>query len=203
MIINNSHSKFIVIEGVDGVGKTTIAQKISEYMPAQYYKTPPMFFEQFAMENAQSRQSLRQFIDEMAYSMPQARYLAYLFGLLKSSQEIEYLLQNGSVICDRYLSSTLAYHWTLDNTLQGANLDWLSILKPDFEVLLTIYDNKEYRRRLGERVNLTRKLRLEEDTAYMMQVQETFLKMNLVEVNVDGRLVDEIARLILEKIAAI
>jgi thymidylate kinase len=143
-------------------------------------------------------QSLRTFIDELAFTLPHARFLFYLLGLVKATQEIQDLLLSGHVVADRYLSSTLAHHWAIDPNLKKADLSWLSILKPDLEFLLVIHDRKEHERRISERTGVRSDFLLESDRDYLFQVQEQFIELNLIQVDVSHRsveiIVDELVK---------
>lgn len=193
---NKRPRRFIVIEGIDGVGKTTIATQLCESLGYKYYKTPPAIIESFNSPLNESCQSLRGFVDKLAYISPQARYLFYLFGLVVASKEIEEILCNYHVVCDRYMASTLAYHWALDPQLENANVNWVSVVRPDFEFLLTIYDEKEHKRRLRERGNPQSDLLLEQNQTFLLQVQERFKKMGLIEIDVSNISINSVVEII-------
>jgi thymidylate kinase len=109
---------FVVFEGIDGSGKTTISKIISEKLEWQYYRTPPIPFENIRTE-----------IDKSCN--PHSRFLFYLSSVCYASDEIKKLLRINSVVCDRYLYSTLAYHYALENSLRNIDLSNLDILRPD------------------------------------------------------------------------
>lgn len=115
--------KFIVFEGLSGVGKTTIAQTIkSAWTNGAYYKTPPELF-----------RILRDEVDEK-YST-KSRFHFYLAGLAQASEEIKELTDSGvDVFCDRYLQTTICWHKTLgyDGTKYVPPL-----FMPDLSVLVT------------------------------------------------------------------
>lgn len=89
---------FVALEGLEGVGKTTLGKLVAKRLPATYLKSPPE-----AMNGA------RGFVAEQ--SNPHCSFYFYLSSLYGMQSDIEVGLQNqGSVVADRYLGSTIAYH---------------------------------------------------------------------------------------------
>jgi len=116
---------FIVIEGLDGTGKSTIAQHLSKELRGFNYKTPPAPFNLF-----------RNIIDKSQNTV--TRFLYYLDSVLYASFEIEKLLEKNHVICDRYYISTLAYHYAIDPELRHYRFERVldRVIKPDFTFFL-------------------------------------------------------------------
>lgn len=89
-------NKFIVIEGLDYVGKTTIVSLLAERLNGITYKTPPNFF-----------QKIRRMVN---LRNPKFRFYFFLTSLLLASLEIIFLKKRQHIICDRYIYTTMAYH---------------------------------------------------------------------------------------------
>ena len=88
---------FIALEGLEGVGKTTIGQLAAEKIGATYIKSP-----------SPELNPVRGFV---AASMePLANFYFYLSGLIILQKKIHDALKSGPVIIDRYIDSTIAYH---------------------------------------------------------------------------------------------
>ena len=87
---------FLVVDGLDGVGKSTVVQLLSERLGAITYKTPPKIF-----------RLLKKII---SLKNPKFRFWFYLISLIWASIEIRILKKCHSVICDRYICTTIAYH---------------------------------------------------------------------------------------------
>lgn len=127
--------KLIVFDGCDGVGKTSCALALAKEMDAMYYKTPPKIFDSIRVE-------IESFND---YDL---RFHFYLTAMLYAAKEIEALLKNTSVICDRYIYSTIAYHRAI-GIKTPENLEKL-FPQPDYAFLLHAQD-EVIKKRLSER----------------------------------------------------
>lgn len=115
---------FIVLEGIDCTGKSTVCRLLARHMDATDYATPPR-------EIAERRE----LIDRDA--TPEDHYAFYVHGNMLASAEIEsYLLEGKRVICDRYWLTTLVYHRAMGMSV-SAN-DFCRLRQPDLTVLLTV-----------------------------------------------------------------
>jgi dTMP kinase len=111
--------KFIVIEGVDGTGKSTVASLLAKMLGAKTVKTPlPPMLEQ------------RRYYDEEV--PPLARFLFYLNGNVVVSDLVRQLLASTDVVCDRYLESTICFHKAMGVDTNFVDFTKIPILKPDY-----------------------------------------------------------------------
>ena len=87
---------FIVVEGVDGVGKSTIVKKVANSLGARAIATPGGIWRKYRslVENAH----------------PTIRFLYYVISNHFSSFVIRRMLKESHVICDRFSHSTKAHH---------------------------------------------------------------------------------------------
>lgn len=93
----SSKNRFICFEGVDGAGKTTLAKLVAEELGYQYYASPPQIILP---------------IREVIYKYSnRVRVQYYELGNLITSEEVNHILDTESVVVDRYIYSTLAYHF--------------------------------------------------------------------------------------------
>lgn len=113
---------FICLEGVDCVGKTTVAQALAAELGAAYYKSPGGDYAE------------RRFEVDRSYA-PRERYLFYRDAVRYDSATIMELLKESSVVCDRYIYSTFAVHAALDPSLQTL-FESTNVLLPDHVFLL-------------------------------------------------------------------
>jgi thymidylate kinase len=90
-----SQSKFLVIEGCNGVGKSTIAEYLCARAGASTFHYPPEF--------VSFRRDVH--LDELA---PLPRLVYYLAATLHLSDLVRAQLTQSHVVCDRYLASPLS-----------------------------------------------------------------------------------------------
>jgi len=91
-----SQSKFLVIEGCNGVGKTTITEYLIARVGASSFHYPPEF--------VSFRRDVH--LDQAVAPLPRLTY--YLAATLHLSDLVRTQLKLGHVICDRYLASPLS-----------------------------------------------------------------------------------------------
>lgn len=94
---SNNPNRFIVVEGISGSGKTKISKMLAQQLHARYYATPSGLFRRVRQE-ADSTLSL------------EARFLFYLASITHASSEISQILEEQTVVCDKYVWSTVCYH---------------------------------------------------------------------------------------------
>lgn len=116
---------FIALEGLSGVGKTIVGKMLAKRLGAYFYQTP-----------ADSFKAVRKQVDKDITNS--SRFLFYLAGVVESANEIEEILMKKSVVCDRYILSTICYHraaglnFNLPNKLIFSQLP----ITPDYTFLL-------------------------------------------------------------------
>jgi dTMP kinase len=170
---------FIVIEGLDGSGKTTQAVLLAEKL-GKYYKV--------LLTAEPSCGKIGTFLRE-GYLYEEKRLPTEAEGLLFAADRIEHMhnevkpaLDEGKiVICDRYIYSSLAYQGSA-----GLSLEWIKTinaraLQPDFSVFIDVPSHKVIGR-------LQRKKSVMETLENQQKVREVYL--NYVKkgelVRIDG-----------------
>ena len=91
-----SKSRFLVVEGCNGVGKSTIVEHLSTRLDASTFHYPPEF--------VSFRGKVH--LDESVAPLP--RLIYYLGATLHLSDLVRAQLKQGHVVCDRYLASPLS-----------------------------------------------------------------------------------------------
>ncbi|MEU5026019.1 thymidylate kinase [Streptomyces milbemycinicus] len=95
--INSPRGPLVVLEGVSAIGKTTLAQVLTERLGATGLHTLPLPHSGWSpVVNSQLR------------SLPQFAF--YLSGVLHASDSIRLCRSIGPVVADRYISSVIACH---------------------------------------------------------------------------------------------
>ncbi|MEX1258135.1 MAG: hypothetical protein WEG36_11010 [Gemmatimonadota bacterium] len=140
--MNEHPPLFIAIEGIDGVGKTTVGRALAKHMrahgrPAEAWGVPLQPFRRLKRYVATDCDLNTQF-------------LFHLTGVADASRVINTTLSSHTVICARYIHSTLAYHRALGATLQ-IDPGSLGIRWPDIVFYLTAADEHVRRARIARR----------------------------------------------------
>jgi len=126
---------FIAIEGIDGSGKSTQARMLVQWLRKQGRK---------ALKTREPTQSetgelLRSILKKHTEIDPKALTFLFLADRIEHANQIKAELGQGkTVVCDRYMLSTLAYQ-----SAQGLDMEWLKglhegILMPDLTFILDI-----------------------------------------------------------------
>lgn len=179
---------FIAIEGLDGSGKGTVSKKLSKELNCKLYVTPPYPFNQIKID-----------IDKNTNS--EARFFFYLASILHASKEIRQILKRKHVVCDRYIYSTVCYHFALNPNLAYFDIIHLDILRPDF----VFYLNASYEervRRIAKREN--RKIEDVMNDKYgnrdfLFKVEKEYGRFKEInKIDTENRTIDEIVTQIKE-----
>jgi len=160
--MENHHDPIIlIVEGVDCVGKTTLAKAIAEKHGFGYLYTPQTPL-------ATIRKDLE------ALNDPHTRFMYYLTAVIAVQRAIRSSLDAGrSVVIDRYIYSTLVMHQMLGVDTSYVEIGKLPILWPTVSVLLTA-NNETRIQRKNEREGQDYDARIEQSTALLSRAQEAF-----------------------------
>lgn len=172
--------KIIVVEGVDATWKSTLASSLAAECGAVYYKTPwGVTLEQRARF-------------DNPYVPVSERYHFYLEACRKDIESILDMTQWGShVVCDRFLSSTIAHHRAMDDTLDTTEAEGLNLATPKIQILL-IASHATILWRLAWRSEVTR---LEKNSELAIRTQEIFRsQINDLIISTDSYNQDEVLR---------
>ena len=184
---------FVAVEGVDYVGKTTLATKISESTDFLYMKTPPKRYT-----------PLRPLFDNLAETPAMSRFLFYCAGLFESSEEIRTLLsKNVNVITDRYLQSLQFYHEALLDQSLSEFVSQIDFVQPDLILLLNA-NNETLLERASKRGIKQSDYEIEQDERIMTTVTQKYGAIadqpNVCLVNTDGKDIDEVVKECIQQI---
>jgi thymidylate kinase len=177
---------FISLDGVDGVGKTTVAKLFTADESFQYHKSPAGPFAQ-----------LRKEVD--AHASPLERYCFYRLATQFDSAQIIRLLETSSVVCDRYIASTAAYHIAMDARIRVIHND-TGLLKPHFAFLLGAR-SEICDKRILERAKVLSDEKLEGNSILLDRVAEIFMSFGLIYIDTSDITAEEVATAIKHIIA--
>ena len=175
---------FVVIEGVDGTGKSTVAELLANALRGIYFRTPSGPYA-----------TLRRFVDK-GFD-PAIRFRFYLEAVAHASSEIRALIDHRPVVCDRYLRSTLVYHRAL-----GACVDLEpeledALIMPDFEFVLTASSGVR-NERLARRDDRDASDRhIEMNSTFLDRAQEGFLAGEIVALDTSRTAPRELVKMML------
>lgn len=170
-----SKGKFIVIEGLDGSGKSTQINNLAKNLEARgekvYITAEPTEFE----TGAYIRRILSESLSKNMY-LQAALFLAdRLEHITHPEFGINHYLEEGyTVICDRYYYSSFAYQGTATDIdwVMKINLDCNAMITPDLCIFLDVNPDtcKERIDRVREKPEL-----YEKDTELMRKIRKNFL----------------------------
>ncbi len=127
--MNSTLPKLVVIEGVDAVGKTTIARMLEDTFGYTYLYTPQAPFS-----------VIRSLVEEMEDI--NTRFFYYLASVIGVQPQLKSMLSSGKkVVIDRYIYSTIAMHTVLGARVQAVVMRELPIVWPNAGILLTAQAN--------------------------------------------------------------
>lgn len=178
---------FIAIEGLDGTGKSTVCQLLAKRMSAVLLRSGEAV-----------PASLRAEID--ANGSLETRFFMYSFGVASLADQVVNHLQDRTVVVDRWIHSTIAYHRALGSEINQEQFRALLDL-PDYAFSLRASTDTR-RARMAKR-----ELVLPNDELFMnprlaLEVDRTLMTLGCMPLNVDASTPDEVVDTILGHINA-
>lgn len=160
--------RFIVLEGVDGTGKTTLAKRLADLVGDAVVTSEP----------TSGRIGLALRSGELGDIPPAAEALLFAADRAIHTAEIEKVLESGRwVVCDRYMGSTVAYQSA--SMGEDADIEWLigmqknAVIEPDATFLLDM-DPEESLRRVDSRGEDKSRF---EKLDFLRDVRERYLRL--------------------------
>lgn len=179
---------FIVLEGADGTGKSTLATILSKKLGGYAYATPPAKYRQY-----------REQVDREA--TPEQHFAFYRDAVIDASQEIEQLeAENKTVVCDRYWISTVTYHQVM-----GLEIDlkeFSKIKKPDLTILLSASKETQISRMLVRGMSAGDRRMLDEQTKIAQGLFQNlvFTESKFIAINTGAFNVEQCANIAMSTI---
>lgn len=190
--INN---KFIILEGSDGTGKTTICNKIKN-TNIKILKCPSSPYS-----------SIKKMVLEK--NVPYSRLFYFLASNYAISNLVSQVLTTQHVVCDRYFYSTFAYHAALEkkdisDLIEIINYVEKTIIIPDFIFYLKV-DRDIQVKRCKERKDDKLQQGLLLDEEFQKRLEKNYMyfkkkyKTKWIEIDTSEKTIEEINKIILEK----
>ena len=190
---------FIVFEGIDGVGKTTVSRKVAEELESRGMRVK--------VTAEPTHEGIGAFIRSGLSGPISQKTEALLFVADRNDHTekmMDWVSEGYIVLCDRYFSSTVAYQSAkLDG--DSTDFDWLLEINrqfiegPDLTVLLDM-DPHDSMRRVGVRGEEVSKF---ERIDFLEQVRSNYLSLasrygfKVIDANMDA---DSVFKCVMEKI---
>ena len=185
--------KFIVIEGLDATGKSTLVAELVKSLDATLLQCPPRLEAPEFIDG-----DLRSHFDKCPSSQRRAYYRA---ANLIASEQAEVALQAGHVVMDRYWTSTVAFA-ALDND-SDLDQEWQGrypseLRKPDTVILLTV-DEENRSKRMQERGEpvTTEEHNLAADAARRETVLQVYRTFDPIEIDTSDLTPDAVLETVL------
>jgi dTMP kinase len=176
---NMKSNRLIVFEGIDGAGKATQVELLRKRLVASGKKLTVIVSPRYDTPTGKIvKRALEGEFGNFVALSPYLSGLPYLLDFAAERDELVKALEKGMVICDRYISSTLAYHSAkLPQTKQKAFLDFVENLvyrdlhlpKPDLFIYLDVPVSNAQRLMKGKK-----KDQHEKDVGYQKRVADAY-----------------------------
>lgn len=175
-------SVFICIEGIDAAGKTSVSQALAQALGASYYKSPGGPY-------AEARKIVDEVVD------PLTRYFFYRAAVQYDSGAIRNLLKNTSVVCDRYIYSTIVCHAAMDERIQRL-FEVTGLVMPDHVFVLTADEDVRVKR-LVERPTVST---VEHNLALQRKIDKLFRAQGHPVIDTTHTRVEDVVDIILKQL---
>ncbi len=182
-------NKFIVIEGLDATGKSTLVRNLSLALDAHQLFCPPIINIPSIREG-----SVRSHFDSLN---PLQRRAFYRFSNLVASEEVRKMIPSNHVIMDRYWTSTAAFAAMDEGFEHDLALGEYpeEILKPDLLILLKVDEENRLARLQGRgETETNEESELAASKSKREKVLQAYKAFNPVTIDTSNKTPDEVCQ---------
>ena len=182
-------NRFIVIEGLDATGKSTLVEKLSYKLNATKLSCPPEIMIPSITEG-----SARTHFDSLSALQRRA---FYRFSNLVASEEVEQHIANSHVVMDRYWTSTAAFSAMDDGFEHDVELGQYpsEIRIPDLVILLTVdEENRLIRLRRRGEAETSEESELAQSKSKREKVLQGYKEFNPVIIDTSNKSPEEVCQ---------
>ncbi|XP_021948382.1 UMP-CMP kinase 2, mitochondrial-like [Folsomia candida] len=197
---------FIVIEGLDGSGKTKVSTALSEKLKLDRIQTPPA-----------SIKFLKEFFDEQRESIRRAYYST---GNYLAAKDVANSKGVNGIMMDRYWHSTACYAVAQKETMPESDSyaelpqDWYhwpnDLLKPELVFFLVVSEKvRQYRHRFRNTTNTKEEQALATNNKFRESLLNSYRKVegvNFMEIDADPEIeiiIKNVLNILVEKFPAL
>lgn len=180
--------KFLVIEGLSGVGKSTLAPMVAERVRAIFLPTIPPEFD-----------DARRYVDSGNCVL--SRFYVFLAANYATAGQVKNAIGKGqNVVIESYFYRTLATHAAM-GVRDLPKIDWSRSPVPDLAVLLKTEESVRQARLLARRTTALTKWHqlVEKNLSIAVQVYSTF---QMLEIDTTSSTPDDVATAIASNLSA-
>ena len=140
----SNKGKFIVIEGIDGSGKSSVAKALAQKLTEKQalLGQPPCLYEREPYDSDPAGRLVRASLSKELVVEPETMAYLNVASRIEHIKHLQPLLESGhSIVCDRFYPSNMAYNQTKLLSLEDIydlNRVCLDMLRPDLILFLDV-----------------------------------------------------------------
>ena len=183
---------FMVFEGIDGSGKRTLCEYTRELLEGKGIRV-----RQYEYPDYESPwgKIIEDFLSKKRELDVSIQFLTYATDIMKDQQEIGEYLKRGTILADRYITSTVAFQCARGFDIGKAVqfVDMFEFIPPDIIFYMNVSPETGRQRKKGQKGDLDRheadlKFLEKVNALYRQLCNQSFLARKWVEVDADKEL---------------
>jgi dTMP kinase len=162
--------RFIVFEGIDGSGKKTMCSHVEEFLTGKGYAVHRYEYPDYTSPWGAI---IHEFLSGRIELEVAVQFLTYATDIIKDQDHMKHQLEQGWVISDRYITSTVAFQCARGFPLERARefMKTFTFLEPDTIFFLEVNPEIGKERKKAQKGNLDRH---EADIQFLKEVSHMY-----------------------------